>query len=314
MAIQGVAAMHEGRVGHIVTQATEHLAVLDPCRYMAEQGHRVTVLPVDAHGRIRLSDLEAAIGDDTIVVTVMAANNEIGTIQPIGEIGALCKARGVLFHTDATQAIGRIPIDVEAMGIDLLSISAHKMHGPKGAGALYMRSRSPRVRCTPLFHGGGHEQGLRSGTLNVPGVVGLGAAAAIAQAEMEAESRRIRGLRDRLWAGLSERLDAVVWNGDRGNGLSNTLNVTIHGVDGESLMMSCKDIALASGSACTSASLDPSHVLKALGIPDELGPSSVRFSLGRFNTQAEIDTTIEQVSVAVNRLRAMSPRYEQASG
>ncbi len=314
LAIKGVADAYAGQGRHIITQATEHKAVLDPCQYLAGQGYRVTVLPVDSGGRIRLCDLEAAIGEDTILVTVMAANNEIGTIQPMAEIGALCSERGVPFHTDATQAFGKIPIDVEAMGVGLLSCSAHKIYGPKGAGALYVRRHSPRVRCTPLFHGGGHEEGMRAGTLNVPGVVGLGAAAEIAGAEMAAEAERTGGLRDRLWAGLRERLDQIVWNGDRASCLPNTLNMSIHYVDGESLMMLCKDIAFSSGSACASASLDPSYVLKALGVPDDLGPSSVRFSVGRFNTEAEIDATIEQVSAAVNRLRDMSPLYERTTG
>ena len=312
LAIKGVASMHRDRAGHIITQATEHKAVIDPCEYLGREGFRVTYLPVDSGGRIRLDELEAALNDDTILVSIMFANNEVGTIQPIAEIGRLCKARGVLFHTDAAQAFGKVPIDVEAMGIDLLSCSAHKVYGPKGVGALYVRRRDPRVRCRPIFHGGGHERGMRSGTLNVPGIVGLGETAAIARAEMSAEADRIQAMRDRLWERLSSQLDMIVWNGAPDHCLPNTLNVSFHYVEGESLMMAMKDVAVSSGSACSSASLEASYVLKALGVSDELAHSSVRFSLGRFNTEADIELAVERVTAGVKRLRDMSPLCELA--
>ncbi len=312
IALKGAARMYREKGRHIITQVTEHKAVLDPCHWLGEEGFEVTYLPVDRFGRVTAEQVRAAIREDTILVSIMHANNEIGTIQPIAEIGALCKEREVLFHTDATQAFGKVPIDVEAMGIDLLSASAHKIYGPKGVGLLYVRRRRPRVRCEPLFHGGGHERGMRSGTLNVPGIVGMGAAAAIAGEAMESESRRLAGLRDRLWEGLSGRIDAIHRNGDAHNGLSNTLNVSFAYVEGESLMMGCDGIAVSSGSACTSASLEPSYVLKAVGVDDALGHGSIRFSLGRFTTVDEIDATVEQVAQAVGRLREMSPLYELA--
>ncbi|MFH1111294.1 MAG: aminotransferase class V-fold PLP-dependent enzyme, partial [Planctomycetota bacterium] len=248
----------------------------------------------------------------TILVSLMFANNEVGTIHPIAEIGALCKQREIIFHTDATQAFGKVPIDVEAMGIDLLSLSAHKIYGPKGVGALYVRRKKPRVRLQPLIHGGGHERGIRSGTLNVPGIVGCGAAAEIAMNDMPTESVRIAGLRDRMWAGLSEHLTEISRNGNPQHCLPNTLNVSFLYVEGESLMMGFSDIAVSSGSACTSASLEPSYVLKGLGLGDDLAHSSIRFSLGRFTTEEDIDYTIKEVVKAVNHLRNMSPLYEMA--
>jgi cysteine desulfurase len=272
----------------------------------------VTALPVDRAGRIRLEQLEAAMADDTVLVSIMFANNEIGTLQPIAEIGALCKARGVLFHTDAAQAFGKVPIDVETMGIDLLSCSGHKVYGPKGIGALYVRRKNPRVRCEPVLHGGGHERGMRSGTLNVPGIVGLGEAAGIAGRVMADEAKRIGALRDRLWAGLSANLDRIHRNGDPEHTLPNTLNVSFEYVEGESLMMAMKDVAVSSGSACTSASLEPSYVLNALGVEGDLAHGSLRFSLGRSTTAAEIEHTIERVTSAVHRLRELSPLYEMA--
>jgi cysteine desulfurase len=272
----------------------------------------VTSLPVNGQGRIDIEELDQAIGDDTILVSIMFANNEIGTIQPIPAIGRICKDRGVLFHTDAVQAFGKLPIDVEEMGIDLLSISAHKVYGPKGVGALYVRRKNPRVRCEPVLHGGGHERGMRSGTLNVPGIVGLGAAAEIAKREMSEESTRLSGLRDRLWAGFRSRLEDISRNGDPRHCLPNILNVSFKYVEGEALMMGFDNIAVSSGSACTSASLEPSYVLKALGVGEDLTHSSIRFSLGRFNTAPEVDYTIEQVVAAVNKLRRMSPLYEMA--
>jgi cysteine desulfurase len=270
------------------------------------------VLGVDTDGMIRMDELAAAMRDDTILVSIMFANNETGTIQPVAEIGKLCKERGVLFHTDAAQAQGKIPIDVEAMGIDLMSMSAHKIYGPKGVGALYVRRKRPRVRCEPVLHGGGHERGMRSGTLNVPGIVGFGEACAIAQREMKEEHARVTRLRDRLWEGLQQNLTEISLNGHPEHRLPTTLNVSFLYVEGESLMMGFSDIAVSSGSACTSASLEPSYVLKAYGLGDELAHSSIRFSLGRFTTEEEIEHTIKRVTDAVNHLRAMSPLYEMA--
>ncbi len=310
--LKGVTSMYAEQGRHVITQRTEHKAVLDPCQYLETQGFSVTCLGVDSGGRIRLDELESAIRNDTIHVSNMFAKNEIGTIQPNSDIARLCKSRAVLFHTDATQAFGKVPIDVQVMGIDLLSCSAHKIYGPKGVGALFVRRRAPRVRCRPLFHGGGHERGFRSGTLNVPGIVGLGQAAALAGADMAADAKRIGALRDRLWAGLHDRIEPITRNGDPQHCLPNTLNLSVHYVEGEGLMMACKDLAFSSGSACTSASLEPSHVLKALGVADDVAPSSIRLSLGRFNTADEVETAIDQITRAVERLRAMSPTYEMA--
>ena len=311
-AIFGAAKMYADQGRHIVTCAAEHKAVIDPCQYLERQGYRVTFLQPDATGRVSAAQVADALRDDTILVSLMYANNEIGTLHPVAEIGALCKERGVLFHTDATQAFGKLPIDVERMGIDLLSLSAHKVYGPKGVGALYVRRKNPRVRIEPIILGGGHERGMRSGTLNVPGIVGLGTAARIALDEMETEGERLTRLRDRLWTGLSSQLTDLVLNGNLEHRLPNTLNVSFRYVEGESLMMSFDDIAVSSGSACTSASLGPSHVLKALGVGDDVAHSSIRFSLGRFNTEEDIDYTLERVVAAVNHLRAMSPLYEMA--
>lgn len=312
IAIKGAARMYENKGRHIITQATEHKAVLDPCHWLGEQGFDVTYLPVDRRGRVDPAQIRAALRDDTILVSIMHANNEIGTIQPIAEIGALCKENGVLFHVDAAQTFGKLPIDVEAMGIDLLSSSAHKIYGPKGVGLLYVRRRRPRVRCEPVMHGGGHERGMRSGTLNVPGIVGMGAATVLAGERMEAEGRRLASLRDRLWEGLAGQIDTIYRNGDPDHCLPNTLNVSFAYVEGESLMMGCDRIAVSSGSACTSASLEPSYVLRALGVGDALAHGSIRFSLGRFTTADEIEETITQVAQAVARLREMSPLYEMA--
>lgn len=311
-AIIGVARMYADKGKHIITEKIEHKAVIDPCKFLETEGFEVTWLEPDPTGRVSVEQVRNAMRDDTILVSIMFANNEIGTINPIGEIGALCKERGVLFHTDATQAFGKTPIDVEAMGVDLLSMSAHKIYGPKGVGALYVRRKKPRVRLQPLIHGGGHERGMRSGTLNVPGIVGFGAAAHIALTEMPTESMRISKLRDRLWAGLSEHLTDIHLNGNLEHRLPNTLNVSFLYVEGESLMMGFSDIAVSSGSACTSASLEPSYVLKGLGMGDDIAHSSIRFSLGRFTTEDEIDYTIKQVVKTVNHLRAMSPLYEMA--
>jgi len=312
LAIKGVARSYRQKGRHVITQATEHKSVLDPCGWLEKEGWQVTYLPVDSAGRIDPARLEKAITEQTTLVSIMFANNEIGTIQPIAEIGAICKRRGVIFHTDATQAFGKVPIDVEKMGIDLLSCSAHKIYGPKGVGALYVRRRNPRVSAEPILHGGGHERKLRSGTLNVPGIVGLGKAAELCLAEMAEESARLRRLRDRLWAGLSGQLDGITWNGSPECSLPNILNVSFAFVEGESLMMGMSDLAVSSGSACTSASLEPSHVLRALGVSDELSHGSIRFSLGRFNTEEEIEAAIPQVVATVRRLREMSPLYEMA--
>jgi cysteine desulfurase len=312
IALKGVAAMYRDKGRHIITQVTEHKAVLDSAKYLETQGCQVTYLPVDRAGLIDLDQLREAIRSDTVLVSIMFANNEIGTIQPIAEIGAICREKSVVFHTDATQAFGKVPIDVEAMHIDLLSCSGHKVYGPKGIGALYVRRKNPRVRCEPVIHGGGHERGMRSGTLNVPGIVGMGKASEIAKMELGTEAAREAGLRDRLWSELSGRLDSVYRNGHPEHCLPNTLNVSFAYVEGEALMMGFSNIAVSSGSACTSASLEPSYVLKALQVGDDLAHSSIRFSLGRFNTSMEIDQTVSQVCATVQRLRDLSPLYEMA--
>ncbi len=311
-AIQGVAGMYAEKGKHIITCTIEHKAVIDPCKWLETQGFEVTWLEPDSTGRIHVERVAEAIRADTILVSLMFANNELGTLHPIAEIGAVCKGKGVLFHTDATQALGKVPIDVEKMGIDLLTMSAHKIYGPKGVGAMYARRRRPRVRLRPIIYGGGHERGMRSGTLNVPGIVGCGAAATLALQEMAVESVRLAGLRDRLWAGLREHLTDITFNGNTQHRLANTLNVSFLYVEGESLMMGIEGIAVSSGSACTSASLEPSYVLKGIGVGDDLAHSSIRFSLGRFTTEEEIDYTIERVVKTVDHLRAMSPLYEMA--
>jgi cysteine desulfurase len=312
-AVEGSA---EGRAGggHVITQATEHKAVLDPCAWLEKRGCRVTVLPVDGEGRIRIEELRAALepgegAEKPTLVTILAANNEIGTLQPIDEIGAICRERGVLFHTDAAQAVGKIPIDVNRSRIDLLSISGHKIYGPKGIGALYVRRSHPRVQIAEQMHGGGHERGMRSGTLNVPGIVGLGAACAIAGAEMEAESARLAGLRDRLQAKLLAGLERVRVNGCEAHRLTGNLNMTFEGVDSETLMMGAKDVALSSGSACTSAKIEPSHVLRAIGLDEEAAHSSLRFGIGRFNTEEEVDYVADRLVDVVKKLRELSPEF-----
>lgn len=309
LAITGTVQAHGGH-GHVITQATEHHAVLDTCTWLEKQGCRVTVLPVDPEGRIRLDDLRRAIDDEKpVLVTILAANNEIGTLQPIDAIGALCHEHGVLFHTDAAQAVGKLPIDVTHSNIDLLSISGHKIYGPKGIGALYVRRRNPRVDLAEQMHGGGHERGMRSGTLNVPGIVGLGAACELAAAEMASESTRLTALRDRLEAKLLSSLDHVRVNGAREQRLPGNLNMTFHGADSETLMMGLKDVAFSSGSACTSAKIEPSHVLRALGLDEEAAHSSIRFGLGRFNTEEEVDYVAERLVDVVKKLRELSPAY-----
>jgi len=312
IAIKGVAAMYGERGKHIITQVTEHKAVIDPCKWLEQQGYRVTFLPVDRYGRVSAEDVRAALTDDTILVSIMHGNNEIGTIQPVAAIGALCKERGVLFHTDACQTFGKVPIDVEAMGIDLLTCSAHKIHGPKGVGALYVRRKKPRVRCEPVIHGGGHERGMRSGTLNVPGIVGLGKAAELCRVSLDTAPAALGRRRARLRDAIVSQLDEVYVNGHPTERTPTNLNVSFAYVEGKSLMMGMSDVAVSSGSACTSASLEPSYVLKALGVGDELAHSSIRFSLGRFNTQAEVDSVAERLVAAVRKLREMSPLYEMA--
>jgi cysteine desulfurase len=312
LAIKGVAHMYQKKGNHIVTALTEHKAVLDPCKRLEREGFKVTYLPVDKVGQVSVEQVAAAMTPQTILVSIMFANNEIGTLHPMAGIGKLCKERGVLFHTDATQGVGKVPVDVEAMGIDLLSLSAHKMYGPKGIGALYVRRKDPRVRLDPIQDGGGHERGMRSGTLAVPGIVGLGEAADIARREMSKDAEHTRTLRDRLHKGITSQLDEVFLNGHPEERLPNTVNLSFAYVEGEALMMGIKDVACSSGSACTSASLEPSYVLRALGVGDELAHSSLRFGVGRFNTQEEIDFTVGQVVEAVNHLRKMSPLYEMA--
>jgi cysteine desulfurase len=312
LALRGVAGMYRQKGKHLITVVTEHKAVLDPGKRLQREGFDVTFLPVDRFGRVTAEQVAAAITDKTILVSVMAANNEIGTLQPIAEIGRLCKERGMLFHTDAAQAAGKISLDVEAMGIDLLSLSAHKIYGPKGVGALYVRRREPRVRLEPILDGGGHEGGLRSGTLPVPLVVGFGKACELCRQEMTAEAERLRGLRERLRGGIMDRLSDVYLNGHPTERLPGTLNLSFAYVKGDALMMGLKNVAISSGSACTSASLEPSYVLKALGVDDELAHSSIRFGLGRFNTEEEVDYVIDEVARTVQRLREISPMYEMA--
>ncbi|HME32112.1 MAG TPA: IscS subfamily cysteine desulfurase [Terriglobales bacterium] len=312
LAIKGVAEMYKEKGNHIITQAIEHKAVLDTCKRLEKYGFRVTYLPVQKDGRIDLDDLKRSMDDKTILVTIMAANNEIGALQPIREIGALCHERGVLFHTDAVQAIGKVPFNVIQDNVDLASITAHKLYGPKGVGALYVRRKNPRVQLVAQIDGGGHERGMRSGTLNVPGIVGLGKACEIATNEMGEEAKKLAVLRDRLKDAIMGHLDEVYINGSVEHRLPGNLNISFAYVEGESLLMGINDIAVSSGSACTSATLEPSYVLKALGAGDDLAHSSIRFGLGRFNTEAEVDYVAERVVDTVKRLRELSPLYEMA--
>ncbi len=310
MAILGVAEMYEEKGRHIITTKIEHKAILDPCKYLEKKGWQVTYLDVDKYGRISLDELKNAIRPDTVVVSVIFANNEIGTIQDIEAIGKICKEKKVIFHTDAVQALGKVKVDVDQMGIDLLSISAHKMYGPKGIGALYVRRRNPRVKVAPVIHGGGHERGMRSGTLNVPGIVGLGAAAEKCARVWEEESGRVKRLREKMWNGFQKELDEIYLNGHPVHRLPNNLNVSFAFVEGESMMMAIKNVAVSSGSACTSASLEPSYVLRALGVGEELAHTSIRLGLGRFTTEQEVDFVTDEVIRAVKRLRDLSPLYE----
>lgn len=310
LAIKGVAHAYRDKGNHIVTCVTEHKAVLDSCKALEKSGFEVSYLPVNGAGLIDIKQLCDRLTDKTILISIMAANNEIGTLQPIQEIGRLAKEKNIVFHSDATQAVGKVPIQVEEMGIDLLSLTAHKMYGPKGVGALYVRAAKPRVKIIPLIDGGGHERGMRSGTLNVPGIVGLGKAAELAHQEMGAEGEKLIALRERLKAGLLAQLDDIRINGDPVKRLPGNLNMSFAYVEGESLMMGLKEIAVSTGSACTSASLEPSYVLKAIGLEDSLAHASIRFGLGRFNTADEIDYTIQRVSEEVRRLRDISPAYK----
>jgi len=310
LAIKGVAEMYREKGNHIITAATEHKAVLDTCKRLEKNGYRVTYLPVGADGLINLEDLKRAIDEKTILVTIMYANNEIGVLQPVAEIGKLCHEKGVLFHTDAVQAIGKVPVNVIKDNIDLMSITAHKLYGPKGVGALYVRRKNPRVQITAQIDGGGHERGMRSGTLNVPNIVGLGKACELAMNEMAEESKRLAYLRDRLKKKLEDNLDEIHINGSMEHRLPGNLNMSFVYVEGESLLMGINDIAVSSGSACTSATLEPSYVLKALGLGDDVAHSSIRFGIGRFNTEAEIDYVADKLIDTVKKLRELSPLYE----
>jgi cysteine desulfurase len=310
LAIKGAAHMYRDKGDHVITAVTEHKAVIDSCKRLEKEGFRVTYLPVRKDGLVDLDQLRDAVTPKTTLITIMAANNEIGVLQPVAEIGAIAKERGVLFHTDAVQAIGKVPFDVNAMKIDMASLTGHKIYGPKGVGALYVRRRNPRVLLTPIIDGGGHERGMRSGTLNVPAIVGFGKACEIAKQEMAAESARIQALRDRLNARLHAGLDELYINGSMDHRLPGNLNISFAYVEGESLLMGINDVAVSSGSACTSASLEPSYVLKALGAGDELAHSSIRFGIGRFNTEEEVDYVAAKLVDVVTKLREMSPLYE----
>jgi cysteine desulfurase len=316
LAIKGAVAMYREEGDHIITAVTEHKAVLDTCKHLEKNGHRVTYLPVQKDGLIDLEDLQRALDgktrdgktqdDKTILVSIMSANNEIGVLQPIAEIGRLCRERGVIFHTDAAQSIGKMPINVDKQNIDLMSIAGHKLYGPKGVGALYVRNKNPRLRLSALLDGGGHERGMRSGTLNVPGIVGLGKACAIAQEEMLKESCHLAGKRNRLRDRIMSRLDEVTINGSMEHRLAGNLNLSFAHVDGEALMMALNDIALSSGSACTTAAIEPSHVLRAIGVSDDLAHSSIRFGIGRFNTDAEVDYVADRIVETITQLRELN--------
>ncbi len=311
LALKGVGRFYKDKKNHIITCVTEHKCVLDTARHLGQEGFEITYLPVRQNGLLDLEVLKAAISENTVLVSIMAAHNEIGVIQPIKEIGAICRENKVFFHTDAAQAVGKIPIDVEDMNIDLLSISGHKIYGPMGIGALFVRRR-PRVRLVAMIDGGGQERGMRSGTLPAPLCVGLGEACAIAQAEMGAEAERLRMLRDHMYKNITERLSEVYLNGDLEHGLPGNLNISFAYVEGEGLMMGIKELAVSSGSACTSASLEPSYVLRALGVNEELAHTSLRIGFGRFTTKEEIDFAIDKIVTEVERLREMSPLWEMA--
>lgn len=309
LAIKGVFEMYADKGNHIITATTEHKAVLDTCKHLEKLGAKITYLNVKEDGLIDLQELEAAMTPETILVSIMYGNNEIGVVQPVKEISAIAHKHGALFMTDATQAVGKIPVDVNADGIDLMAFSAHKMYGPKGIGALYVRRKGPRVKVTAQMDGGGHERGMRSGTLNVPGIVGLGKACELCRLEMDEEAKRLSALRDKLESALTVLEESYV-NGNVQHRLPHVANISFKYVEGEGLMMAMKDLAVSSGSACTSASLEPSYVLKALGLSDDLAHSSIRFGLGRFTTEEEVDYAVENTKKAVNHLRDLSPLWE----
>ncbi len=312
LALQGVVEMYKEKGNHIITCSTEHRAVIDTAKYLEKKGVKVTFLPVDKSGMVSPDDVRNAITDKTILISIMMANNEIGTIHPVAAIGKVAKEKGVLFHCDATQGVGKIPVNVQEMGIDLMSFTAHKIYGPKGVGALYVRRKSPRVRLEAMMYGGGHERGMRSGTLPVPLIVGFGKACELCEQEMATESVRMAKMRDRLQEGIMGGMDEVYLNGHPTERLPNNLNISFAYVEGEALLMGVKEIALSSGSACTSATLEPSYVLRALGVGSDLAHSSIRFGLGRFNTDEEVEYTIDRMIKAVTHLREMSPLYEMA--
>lgn len=312
LALQGVVEMYREKGDHVITSATEHRAVIDTAKYLEKKGFKVTFLPVDKTGMVSPDDVRNAIMDKTILISVMLANNEIGTINPVAAIGRIAKEKGVLFHCDASQGVGKIPVNVQEMGIDLMSFTAHKIYGPKGIGALYVRRKAPRVRLEPMMYGGGHERGMRSGTLAVPLIVGFGKACELCEQEMPTESVRMAKMRDRLQEGIMSGMDEVYLNGHPTERLPNNLNISFAYVEGEALLMGVKEIALSSGSACTSATLEPSYVLRALGVGSDLAHSSIRFGLGRFNTEEEVEYTIDRMIKAVTHLREMSPLYEMA--
>lgn len=309
LALKGVANFYGDKKKHIITCVTEHKCVLDTCRHLEQQGFKVTYLPVDNNGLINLDDLKKAITDETAIVSIMAVNNEIGVIQPLADIGKICREKGVFFHTDAAQATGKIPLDVEAMNIDLMSISGHKMYGPKGIGVLYVRRR-PRVRLVPMINGGGQERGIRSGTVPTPLAVGLGKAAQICSEEMAEESARIQSLYNRFLSSVRKELTDVFLNGDEDKRFPGNINISFAYVEGESLMMAIKDLAVSSGSACTSASLEPSYVLRSIGVGEELAHTSLRIGIGRYTTEEQLDFAIDKIVTAVKKLREMSPLYE----
>jgi cysteine desulfurase len=312
LAIKGAAEMYREKGKHIITQVTEHKATLDTCKRLEKYGYEVTYLPVEKDGRVNLDELRAAIKPGTILISIMYANNEIGVVQPIAEIGKIAKEKGIFFHVDAVQAVGKIPVDVQKDGIDLMSISAHKIYGPKGVGALYVRRKNPRVQLSAIIDGGGHERGMRSGTLNVTGIIGLGKACELCQQEMAEESVKLSKLRDRLKQSIMSRLDETYINGSLEHRLPHNINISFAYVEGESLLMGINDVAVSSGSACTSATLEPSYVLKALGVGEDLAHTSIRFGIGRFNTQEEVDYVADRVVETVTRLRELSPLYEMA--
>ena len=311
LAIKGIAEFYKDRGNHIITAVTEHKAVLDTCKRLEKQGYVVTYLPVETDGRVSPAKVAEAMTDKTILVSIMLANNEIGVVSDVDAIGKVVKAKGAFFHIDAVQGVGKIPFDVNACQADLVSLSAHKMYGPKGIGALYVR-RKPRVRISPIIDGGGHERGMRSGTLNVPGIVGFGKAAELCRLEMADEAKRVLALRERLRLGIEAKVSDTVINGSLEHRLPGSLNMSFAFVEGEAMLMGLKDVAVSSGSACTSASLEPSYVLRALGVAEEMAHTSIRFGLGRFNTEEEVDFVIDLVSSKVGKLREMSPLWELA--